>query len=80
MPSKNSRSSERGRVCCQMGRWRREPVCLLAVLTGTSASEAGTDAEARGESGKAGRESGFPARLSRGDFPEAKSTAAGFKY
>lgn len=75
MPSKTSRSSGR-RVCVcggggggsHVGRWRTEPVCLLALLTGTSASGAGADAEA----GATPRwESSFPARLSQGDFPEA---------
>lgn len=53
-----------------VGRWRTEPVCLLALLTGTSASEAGADAEART---RPRWESRFPARLSQGEFPEASS-------
>lgn len=57
-----------------VGRWRPEPVCLLALLAGTSASEAAADAEART---RPRCESSFPARLLRGEFPEASSA---FRY
>lgn len=46
-----------------------EPACLLARRTGTSASEAAADAEART---RPRRESSVPARLP-GEFPEASS-------
>lgn len=63
-----------------MGGWRRGSICLLALLIGTSASEAATDAEAQRKRWRAMVGFDVSCQVVVGRLPTSQLNTVGFKY